>query len=80
MTRANRKPERIRPDEKLKDIASWEVLFAFCRCEHHAEIDVRRLRRKFDEDTELRKLEPKLSCEKCKQTGKAQFFVTRMLR
>jgi hypothetical protein len=75
-----RKPERVGPEEKLGDIMSWEILFAVCKCEHYAEVDIRALRLKCGGDATLRKLEPKLRCKKCGETGKPGFFVMRMPR
>ncbi|MGO4441578.1 hypothetical protein [Rhizobium sp. RAF56] len=73
MTRPDRKPERVDPEERLQDVAGWEILFALCKCEHFAEVDIRRLKRKFGADTVLRTLEPKLKCAKCGGSGARHF-------
>ncbi|MGO4440283.1 hypothetical protein [Rhizobium sp. RAF56] len=79
MTRPDRKPERIGPEEKLGDIAGWEMLLALCKCEHFAEVDIRKLKRKFGAETVLRTLEPKLKCAKCGGSG-AAFFAVKLPR
>jgi hypothetical protein len=80
VTRRDRKPERIGPEEKLGDIAGWEILFALCKCEHFAEVGIGRLKRKYGPRTVLRTLEPKLKCAKCRDSTKAGFFVVKMPR